>query len=479
MLDKLRFWCNKVIPLVYDEALSYYEVLCKVAHKINELVESTNTLFSTTVFKVNDVEPVDGNVTLTPGDFEGIVGSVNGVTPVDGNVAITATDVPGTVRTVNGISPNSDGEVKAGTIRVINGKSPSSIPTPGSVTLTAADVGALPNSIDPVETVNGISPDSNGNVNVGTVKSVNNTQPDANGNVNLPTVAGVTSVDGIGPDGDGDVVLNAVTSVNGISPTSGNVNVGTVTSVNSITPTNGNVDVGTVTSVASIEPINGNVALVPSNIGFLVENLYVNGSSGSDDNNGKTAATAFKTIQKALTVIGNNTYVSARTFIHIATGTYNEHASVFVVSNKWITLVAEGGNVTISGLRIAGAMAVHFKSSDNTQYGFNFTKGTATPTYLAELSNEKIYTECPLRFDANNDTTIYPLRITTGAVFIIGYRGQLTFNNVGKETSFYISNSILHNTWSNITATPAKYEAEHALVMGVTNMTAEGTALTI
>ena len=34
---KLRFWCQKVIPLVYDDSLSYYEVLCKVVHYVNNL----------------------------------------------------------------------------------------------------------------------------------------------------------------------------------------------------------------------------------------------------------------------------------------------------------------------------------------------------------------------------------------------------------------------------------------------------------
>ena len=35
----IRFWSQKVLPLVYDNSLSYYEVLCKVRDKINELVE--------------------------------------------------------------------------------------------------------------------------------------------------------------------------------------------------------------------------------------------------------------------------------------------------------------------------------------------------------------------------------------------------------------------------------------------------------
>lgn len=34
-----HFWSQKVIPLVYDESLSYYEVLGKVVEKLNELIE--------------------------------------------------------------------------------------------------------------------------------------------------------------------------------------------------------------------------------------------------------------------------------------------------------------------------------------------------------------------------------------------------------------------------------------------------------
>lgn len=39
-LPYFKFWCQKVIPLVYDESLSYYEVLCKVVEYINNLIDS-------------------------------------------------------------------------------------------------------------------------------------------------------------------------------------------------------------------------------------------------------------------------------------------------------------------------------------------------------------------------------------------------------------------------------------------------------
>lgn len=39
MLETFKFWCFKVLPLVYDDSLSYYEVLCKVVTYINQLIE--------------------------------------------------------------------------------------------------------------------------------------------------------------------------------------------------------------------------------------------------------------------------------------------------------------------------------------------------------------------------------------------------------------------------------------------------------
>ena len=43
-LTKLRYWTFKILPLVYDDSLSYYEVLAKVTNKVNELVDSNNTM---------------------------------------------------------------------------------------------------------------------------------------------------------------------------------------------------------------------------------------------------------------------------------------------------------------------------------------------------------------------------------------------------------------------------------------------------
>lgn len=43
-LKPFRFWCQKVLPLVYDDELSYYELLCKVVDYLNKTMENVNNL---------------------------------------------------------------------------------------------------------------------------------------------------------------------------------------------------------------------------------------------------------------------------------------------------------------------------------------------------------------------------------------------------------------------------------------------------
>ena len=43
-LRPFRVWCQKVLPLVYDDSLSYYELLCKVVDYLNKTMEEVNQL---------------------------------------------------------------------------------------------------------------------------------------------------------------------------------------------------------------------------------------------------------------------------------------------------------------------------------------------------------------------------------------------------------------------------------------------------
>lgn len=42
-IKPFKFWCQTVLPTVYDDSLSYYELLCKVVRKLNETIEVANT----------------------------------------------------------------------------------------------------------------------------------------------------------------------------------------------------------------------------------------------------------------------------------------------------------------------------------------------------------------------------------------------------------------------------------------------------
>lgn len=43
-LGSFKFWCQKVLPLVYDDSLSYYELLCKVVDYLNNVIENVDNL---------------------------------------------------------------------------------------------------------------------------------------------------------------------------------------------------------------------------------------------------------------------------------------------------------------------------------------------------------------------------------------------------------------------------------------------------
>ena len=45
IIDKIKHYCHKVLPLTYDDSLSYYEVLCKLTAKVNDIIEYINTEF--------------------------------------------------------------------------------------------------------------------------------------------------------------------------------------------------------------------------------------------------------------------------------------------------------------------------------------------------------------------------------------------------------------------------------------------------
>ena len=59
MLNKMSFYCQPILPLVYDESMSYYETLCKVVGQLNTTGETVNKLNEGLTGEIADRQTAD------------------------------------------------------------------------------------------------------------------------------------------------------------------------------------------------------------------------------------------------------------------------------------------------------------------------------------------------------------------------------------------------------------------------------------
>lgn len=59
MLNTMRFYCQPILPLVYDESMSYYETLCKVVGQLNTTGETVNKLNEGLTNEISDRQAAD------------------------------------------------------------------------------------------------------------------------------------------------------------------------------------------------------------------------------------------------------------------------------------------------------------------------------------------------------------------------------------------------------------------------------------
>lgn len=90
-IKELKFWCQKVLPLVYDDSLSYYELLCKVVDKLNEVIKAIDVGGGNLESVVESIL----NEWLEDGTLENIIGVTldnisGGLTHVDRQIPINS-----------------------------------------------------------------------------------------------------------------------------------------------------------------------------------------------------------------------------------------------------------------------------------------------------------------------------------------------------------------------------------------------------
>lgn len=62
MLNKMRFYCQPILPLVYDESMSYYETLCKVVGQLNTTGDVVNKLNEGLTGEIADRQAADAEL---------------------------------------------------------------------------------------------------------------------------------------------------------------------------------------------------------------------------------------------------------------------------------------------------------------------------------------------------------------------------------------------------------------------------------
>lgn len=64
------FWCQKVLPLVYDNSLSYYELLCKVVEYLNRVIKQVDSNTSQIKINTKDIKQLKAELDLVQAELE-------------------------------------------------------------------------------------------------------------------------------------------------------------------------------------------------------------------------------------------------------------------------------------------------------------------------------------------------------------------------------------------------------------------------
>lgn len=155
-------------------------------------------------------------------------------------------------------------------------------------------------------------------------------------------------------------------------------------------------------------------------------NFYVDGTNGSDDNDGSTSSSAFKTIQACVNHVCNNyNIVSYSCYIRIAEGTYEESIELpdYSRTSGQIYLCTSTASVTPI-----------IKYTNNSVF-----KALTGGDFI--LRNLKIYCTCDQAELTNSTTSVECIRVANYSVVQL-QRCQFKLTAVGDEDSTYAPSSL-------------------------------------
>lgn len=69
-IKRFKFWCQIVLPLVYDDSLSYYETLCKITDYLNKVIDNQNDISEYLKQLDTDVETMKQDIAYLKSELE-------------------------------------------------------------------------------------------------------------------------------------------------------------------------------------------------------------------------------------------------------------------------------------------------------------------------------------------------------------------------------------------------------------------------
>ena len=437
----LKFWCQKVLPLVYDDSLSYYEVLCKVSEKINELIENNENL--------PDYITEEIKQQLSDTNLEKIVGSY--LTDFVLNVKFPPEGIPASIG--DGVTDDHDSIQMC--IDYANENGGKALYFPDGVYITSPLT--LKNNV----TIFGAS------INSSVIKlKANSTNSLFSGTSSNNTISRIT-IDG-----------NIASQINELTLISLN---GSNISFDNLVLSNSNkainiINTGNIVMMDSLRLNNCPYFIQLSGSGYAVcDNLYFNNTSiassssllnNSLSNSLFTNLFSILTINTAITNTGTNCYYSgiiknAENIISDSTNniTYNFYGDKKIINNKSITentktkqIYVTNLNETISNHNVNGGSSVEVLTGNKTQNSVIHTENVTSK--IINATDINLNTSNPLTYKTPGILSNYfkyiPFKDQGGTEYSVLVSNDYDFSLKPKRRAIYIGDSY----FNGVGATP-------------------------
>lgn len=396
-VETLRYWTLKVLPLVYDDSLSYMEVQGKIVKKLNELIKNNNELpkYIRELIKTY----------ISSGEIDNIIAEILS------DYMLSVKNPPENLKPAVGDGSADDTEAIQGCLEYAKAHNGMCVYFPSGAYLTGTLT--LPENSD-------VTMFGQGRYVTRLVLRGGVTEPMLKGNVKTLTLTGLTF------DGNGDIQVN---NVDLIECTGVNISISQCILTDGFTlaklTSSNNIQISHTVFDHAIEnalTISGTGDSNCSNVTFnSISTLVGKEFIKLDSDNNVIICTVTSDATKLLTINGNNNYVEINGVRNYTTYVDNGQNNIVKIARsvykgtvKQVNVTGDVANISYTNSVLSGKTKVE-----------NYTDGVTT------ISGGKFKSECKTKEEiVNGDTT------ESGVNKTENYTGDVTTTGVNKTETY-------------------------------------------